>query len=197
MPRKDHTIPLCIYFRFAFVLSMQLVYSKANFNCPSSSKSKSTLTRSIYGLSCGLNVVSSFIILCCKLRQRKTIRSGKRSSTISGIKERGLSTDTGRRKLSKTVRMIIMSWNMLAIVWWLMARNFNTDLWNNYLIVKKVVLNVIHDKISLCNDTNTIISLFSLLSTNWRCLSLLEYQIMVYNKMYIPISTRQVWELCT
>ena len=71
------------------MLSMWLDYSKADFNHFLSSRFKSTLTTSIYGLSCGFNVVSSFIILCWKLRQEKTIRSGERNFTISGIKERG------------------------------------------------------------------------------------------------------------
>ena len=89
---------ITIYFRFTFMLSMWLDYLKANFNHCLSSGFKSTLT-SIYGLSCGFDVVSSFIILCWKLRHGKTIGSGKRNSTISGIKERGLSTDTGRKEL--------------------------------------------------------------------------------------------------
>ena len=45
-----------------------------------------------------------------------TIGSGERNFTISGIKGRGLSTDSGRRKLRKRVRMIMMSWNSLIVI---------------------------------------------------------------------------------
>ena len=98
----------CIYFRFAFVLSMLLDYLKANFNHCLSSGSKSTHMRSIFGLSCGFDVASSFITSYCKLKQGVTIGSGEKNFTISGIKGSGLSTDSGRRKPRQKVRMVMM-----------------------------------------------------------------------------------------
>ena len=88
----------CMYFRFAFMSSMLLDYLKAAFNHCLSSGSKSIHRRNIFGQSCGFTAVSSFITLYCKLRQGQTIGSGGKNSTISGIKGRGLSTDTGKRK---------------------------------------------------------------------------------------------------
>ena len=99
----------CMYFRFAFILSMLLDYLKVDFNHCLSSGSKSTHKRSIFGPSCGFNVASSFTTLYCRLRQEMTIRSGERNFIISGIKGRGLSTDGGRRKLRQKARMIMMS----------------------------------------------------------------------------------------
>jgi hypothetical protein len=94
-------------YRSTFVLRMPLDYLKANFSHCLSSGSKSTHMRSIFGLSCGFDAVLSSIILYCKSRQGKTIGSGERNSTISGIEGRELSTDTGRRKPRQKAMMTI------------------------------------------------------------------------------------------
>ena len=97
-------------------LSMPLDCSKADFSHCLSSKSKSTHTKSISGLSCGFDAVSSSIILYCKLKLGKMIGSGERNSTISGINGRELNTDAGRRKLRWKVRMTQMSSKLLVVV---------------------------------------------------------------------------------
>jgi len=50
------------------------------------------------------------------LKLGKTIGSGERNSTISGINGRELNTDAGRRKLRQKVRMTQMSSKLLVIV---------------------------------------------------------------------------------
>lgn len=74
--RRPSTI---IFRRSAFVLSMPLDCSKADFSHCLSSESKSTCTRSIFGLSCGFDAVSSSTILYCKLKLGKMIGSGERN----------------------------------------------------------------------------------------------------------------------
>ena len=66
--------------RFAFMLSTLLDCLKADFNHCLSSRFKSTHMRSIFGLSCGSNAVSSSTILYYELKQEKTMGSGKRNS---------------------------------------------------------------------------------------------------------------------
>ena len=105
----NHIILSCIYFRFAFVLSMLLDYLKADFSRCLSFGSKYTHTRSIFGLSCGFDAALSFITLYCELRQGTIIGNGERNFTISGIKGRGPNTDGGKRKVRMKVRMIMMS----------------------------------------------------------------------------------------
>ena len=74
--------------------------------------------------------------LVLQIEAGKDDRSGERNSTISGINRREPNTDTGGRKLRQKVKMTWMHLNLLIIVSWLLARNFNEGLWKSYLIAK-------------------------------------------------------------
>lgn len=103
-------------YRSAFMLSMQLDCWRADFSPCLSFVSKLTLMRSIFGLLCASNVVSSSITLSCKLKKGETTQSGERNSTISGMKGKVLSTDAEQRKLTWKARMMIrQSYNMLTM----------------------------------------------------------------------------------
>ena len=135
--------------RSASMSNTQLAFWKAGFSPCFSSAFKSTLTRIIFGRSCGFTVASYFTTSSCVSKPRTSIRIGTKSYTRSGIQQKGQSVESGGKQfnlglMARATVKTRWNFNVPSTRSWRTDRGSTIESWMTFLTVLLVGLFVIH-----------------------------------------------------